>query len=281
VFQRTANYSVPARNAPLTPEFKRWARGQFEEIRGIAQSTVNGHAFRIEERNVADVTPAERKAIYEAAWAQGGLQFRATFKDLLTDRAANTRLRNTSRDHAVEDPDMPPRSPTSITRTRRSGHDRRFFETNRPNVSLVDLRADPIERITPANLGPAAAASARHHRVRHGFRCAYRALNRHRARSLRDDWKAGPESYLGLQVPGYPNFFTITGPGSPSVLTNMPVAIEQHVEWTTDCIGTAQAGLASGAVRSDAQWGAQVEEPRRQRCCGTRSLVVLRRQCGG
>jgi hypothetical protein len=90
VFQRTANYSVPARNAPLTPEFQHWVKENFEEIRGIAQSTVNGHAFRISERKVADVTPAEREAIYRAAWEYGGLQFRATFFDLLTDRAANS-----------------------------------------------------------------------------------------------------------------------------------------------------------------------------------------------
>ena len=89
VFQRTANYSVPARNAPLTPEFKRWVRENFDEIRGIARSTVNGHAFRISERNVADVTPEERQSIYEKAWEVGGLQFRATFKD--SDRPSGER----------------------------------------------------------------------------------------------------------------------------------------------------------------------------------------------
>src|SRR5688572_1385520 len=89
VFQRTPTYSVPARNGPLTPEFNRWVRENHEEIRAIAQSTPNGHAFRIAKRKVADVTPEERQAIYEAAWETGGLQFRATFHDLMIDQAAN------------------------------------------------------------------------------------------------------------------------------------------------------------------------------------------------
>ena len=167
VFQRTANYSVPARNAPLTPEFKRWVREQFEEIRGIAQTTVNGHAFRISERKVADVTPEERQAIYDAAWETGGLQFRATFHDLLTDRAANdtaaeflkARIRAIVKDPAtaaaLADIDHP-------YAAKRPPIDTDYFETfNRPNVSLVDLRADPIERITPAGIRTDAAASIR------------------------------------------------------------------------------------------------------------------------
>ncbi|MBM3368785.1 MAG: cyclohexanone monooxygenase, partial [Betaproteobacteria bacterium] len=86
------------------------------------------------------------------------------------------------------------------------------------------------------------------------------------ARSLREDWKAGPETYLGLQVPGYPNFFTITGPGSPSVLTNMPVAIEQHVEWITDCIAHARRnGVQTVEPLADAarEWGERVQEAAR------------------
>ncbi|MFZ2157320.1 MAG: NAD(P)/FAD-dependent oxidoreductase, partial [Bradyrhizobium sp.] len=260
VFQRTANYSVPARNAPLTPEFKRWVREQFEEIRGIAQTTVNGHAFRIAERKVADVTPEERQAIYEAAWATGGLQFRATFFDLLTDKAANNtaaeflkaRIRAIVKDPAtaavlanIDHPYAAKRPPI----------DTDYFETfNRPNVSLVDLRADPIERITPAGIKTRGKNGGREHPLDIiVFATGFDALTgpllkmdiRGRAgRSLREDWKAGPETYLGLQVPGYPNLFTITGPGSPSVLTNMPVAIEQHVEWITDCIAHLRASGA-------------------------------------
>jgi cation diffusion facilitator CzcD-associated flavoprotein CzcO len=278
VFQRTANYSVPARNAPLTPEFRRWVKDNYEEIRGIAQSTVNGHAFRISERKVAEVTPEERQAIYDAAWETGGLQFRATFHDLLTDRAANdtaadflkARIRAVVKDPAtaaalsnIDHPYAAKRPPI----------DTDYFETfNRPNVSLVDLRADPIERITPAGIK---TRSREHPLDIIVFATGFDALTgpllkmdiRGRAgRSLREDWKAGPETYLGLQVPGYPNLFTITGPGSPSVLTNMPVAIEQHVEWITGCIahlrerGTRTIEPSAEAAR---EWGERVQQAAR------------------
>ena len=275
VFQRTPTYSVPARNAPLTPEFKRWAREHFEDIRDIAQSTVNGHAFRIAERNVADVSPEEREAIYQAAWKVGGLQFRATFKDLVTDKAANdtaaeflkARIRAVVKDpataEALSDIDHP-------YTAKRPPIDTDYFETfNRPNVSLVNLRKDPIERITPKGI----KTRSREHELdvivfATGFDALTGPLLKMDIRgrggwSLRDDWKAGPETYLGVQVPGYPNFFTITGPGSPSVLTNMPVAIEQHVEWITDCIRHLRdGGMATVEPTAEAakEWGERVQE---------------------
>jgi cation diffusion facilitator CzcD-associated flavoprotein CzcO len=278
VFQRTANYSVPARNAPLTPEFRRWVHEQFEEIRGIAQTTVNGHAFRISERKVADVTPEERQAIYDAAWETGGLQFRATFGDLMIDKAANdtaadflkARIRAVVKDPAtaaaLADIDHP-------YAAKRPPIDTDYFETfNRPNVSLVDLRADPIERITPNGIK---TRSREHPLDIIVFATGFDGLTgsllkmdiRGRAgRSLREDWKAGPETYLGLQAPGYPNLFMITGPGSPSVLTNMPVAIEQHVEWITECIGHLRRNgidTFEPSVEAARSWGARVDEAAR------------------
>jgi len=278
VFQRTANYSVPARNAPLAPEFKRWAREHFEQIREIVQSTLNGHAFRIEQRNVADVTPAERQAIYEAAWEKGGLQFRATFKDLLTDRAANataaeflkSRIRAIVKDPATAEALADIDHPYSA---KRPPIDTDYFETfNRPNVTLVNLRKDPIECITAQGIR---TKSSQHPLDIIVFATGFDALTgpllkmdiRGRGgRSLREDWKGGPSTYLGLQVPGYPNLFTITGPGSPSVLTNMPVAIEQHVEWITECIGhLRKTGMATVEASDTAAtaWGAQVDEAAR------------------
>jgi cation diffusion facilitator CzcD-associated flavoprotein CzcO len=250
-------------------------RENHAEIRKIAESTPNGHAFRIADRNVADVTPEERQAIYEAAWEKGGLQFRATFRDLLLDPAANDtarefikgRIRAVVRDpetaRALSDVDHP-------YATKRPPIDTDYYETfNRDNVTLVDLRADPIERITPRGIRTRSCEHALDAIV---FATGYDAMTGAllaidiRGRdgcSLREDWRAGPHTYLGLQVAGYPNFFTITGPGSPSVLTNMPVAIEQHVEWITDCIAYLRAnGLDAiephpEAVRS---WGAHVEQ---------------------
>jgi cation diffusion facilitator CzcD-associated flavoprotein CzcO len=275
VFQRTANYSVPARNAPLTPEFQRWVKENFEEIRGIAQSTVNGHAFRISERKVADVTPAEREAIYKAAWEYGGLQFRATFFDLLTDRAANStaaeflksRIRSTVKDPATAENLADIDHPYSA---KRPPIDSDYFETfNRPNVALVNLRKDPIERVTATGI----RTKAKEHPLdiivfATGFDAMTGTLFKidikgRAGKPLREYWKGGPQTYLGLQMPGFPNLFTITGPGSPSVLTNMPVAIEQHVEWITDCIAHLRRNgiqTIEPAEASVASWGEHVQE---------------------
>lgn len=275
VFQRTANYSVPARNAPLTAEFKRYVREHHDDIAAIVHSTPNGHAFRIAERKVFDVSEAEREAIYRDAWDRGGLQFRASFQDILFDQAANdtaaTFLKNKIRE-VVRDPkkadilaniDHP-------YAAKRPPIDTGYFETfNRDNVSLVDLRADPIECITPQGIK---TRNAEHPLDIIVFATGFDAMTGpllkidFRGRddlSLRDLWREGPQSYLGLQVPGFPNLFTVTGPGSPSVLTNMPVSIEQHVEWITACIAHLRRnGLATIEATTDAarRWGAHVDE---------------------
>jgi cation diffusion facilitator CzcD-associated flavoprotein CzcO len=275
VFQRTANYSVPARNHPLTPEFQHWVKANFEEIRAIARSTINGHAFRISERNAAEASEEERRAVYEAAWEKGGLQFRGTFRDLLTSREANAtaaefikaRIRRIVKDSATAEDLADIDHPYAA---KRPPIDTNYFETfNRPSVTLVNLRKDPIERITPAGIKTRSREYPLDIIV---FATGFDALTgpllrmdiRGRGgRSLREDWKAGPHTYLGLQMAGYPNLFTITGPGSPSVLTNMPVAIEQHVDWITGCIahlhrsGIRTIEPAPEAVKA---WGAHVEE---------------------
>lgn len=262
VFQRTANYSIPAHNAPLTEEFKLWAKQSAAEIRRVMHSTPNGHPFAIEDRSAHDVSPEQRRAIYEAAWEKGGLQFRAAFRDLLTDQAANDTasefLRGKIRE-IVKNPEMAAKL-AAIDHpfaTKRPPIDTDYFQTfNRDNVSLVDVRATPIERITPEGL-----------MTRDGtlypldiivFATGFDAMtgpllklniSGRNGLSLREAWQAGPITYLGLQIPGFPNLFTITGPGSPSVLCNMPVAIEQHVEWITECI---RAMRERGASRIEA-----------------------------
>ncbi|HZU91772.1 MAG TPA: NAD(P)/FAD-dependent oxidoreductase [Stellaceae bacterium] len=254
VFQRTANYSIPARNAPLTPEFKRWAKEHAADIRSVMHATPNGHPFAISERSAHDVTQEERERIYEAAWRKGGLQFRAAFGDLLTDKAANDTaaafIRQKIRE-IVEDPATAAKL-ADIDHpfaTKRPPIDTGYFETfNRDNVALVDVRATPIECITRDGI-----------RTRDGaeypldiivFATGFDAMTgpllrmnisgRH-GLPLREAWRAGPRTYLGLQIAGFPNLFTITGPGSPSVLCNMPVAIEQHVEWITACLAHMRA----------------------------------------
>ena len=262
VFQRTANYSVPARNAPLTPAFQKYVRDNRAEIRRIMRAATNGHAFLIEERKVFDVSPQERQAIYEAAWETGGLQFRATFQDLLQDKGANntaadfirSKIRQIVKDPATAEKLADIDHPYAA---KRPPIDTDYFETfNRDNVALVDVRAAPIEAITPAGVRTRDAEYPLDIIVfATGFDAMTGPLLRIDIRgrdglALADAWSAGPRNYLGLQVAGFPNLFTVTGPGSPSVLCNMPVAIEQHVEWITDCIGHMRA---NGLERVEAQ----------------------------
>ena len=248
VFQRTANYSIPARNVPLDESFKRYAKENTDHFREVMTSNTNAHPFRISERLVHDVSDEERNHIYEEAWLKGGLQFRATFKDLLQNPDSNRtaadfirhKIRQTVTDpvkaELLSDIDHP-------FAAKRPPIDSGYFETfNLPQVDLVNLRETPIECITPRgiktsdsefNLDIIVFAT--------GFDAMTGSLLKmdiqgRQGVTLQKAWQAGPLNYLGLQVPGFPNMFTITGPGSPSVLCNMPPAIEHHVEWITSCI---------------------------------------------
>ena len=275
VFQRTANYSVPARNVPLTPEFQQYIKDNPTEIRTATHETLNGMPFRIEERMALETPPAEREAIYEAAWERGGLQFRASFKDMMASKAANDTaaefikrkirsiVKNPKTAAILSDIDHP-------YAAKRPPIDSGYFETfNRPNVSLVDVKAAPIERISPAGVCTKDAEYPLDIIV---FATGFDAMTGPMLRmdirgrdnvALKDVWEAGPRNYLGLQVAGFPNLFTITGPGSPSVLCNMPVAIEQHAEWIADCIDyMRKQGLERIEARPEAmdQWVAEVNE---------------------
>ena len=253
VFQRTANYSVPARNVPLTQDFKQYVKQNAHEIRATTHQTYNGMAFRVEDRKAVETSPEERETLYEAAWQRGGLQFRATFQDMLVSKEANDtaadfikgKIRSIVKDAKtaaiLSDIDHP-------YAAKRPPIDTDYFETyNRPNVTLVDVKAAPIQRISAARICTTGAEYPVDIIVfATGFDAMTGPLLRMDVRgrdgiALKDVWDAGPRNYLGLQVAGFPNLFTITGPGSPSVLCNMPVAIEQHADWVTDCIAYMRA----------------------------------------
>lgn len=257
VFQRTANYSVPARNHPLTPEDRSAHKRNAMATRDLTRSNTNGHAWLISQQQALQTSGDERDAIYEKAWENGGLKFRSSFSDLLSNAQANETaaefirqkirqvVANSETADILSDIDHP-------YAAKRPPIDTHYFETyNRDNVALVDLRKTPIVKITREGiLCRSTDIAGKETQILHEldvlvFATGYDAITGSLLRldiqgkgnqTLRDAWSEGPLNHLGLQVAGFPNMFMITGPGSPSVLTNMPSAIEQHVEWISDCI---------------------------------------------
>src|SRR5207249_3286716 len=212
---------------------------------------------------------------YEKRWSRGGLGFSAAYADLLTNQEANDtaaqffrdKIRGIVRDASIADALCPQDYPLG---TKRLCVDTDYYATyNRDNVTLIDLRKTPIEAITPHGLRTQAEDYTLDSIVfATGFDAMTGALLsidiRGRAgQSLRQIWEAGPRTYLGLAVAGFPNLFAITGPGSPSVLSNMIVSIEQHVDWIADCITyMSERGYAAIEATTEAQeaWVAHVNE---------------------
>ncbi len=248
VFQRTPNFSIPARNAPLDPEYERRWKANYAEHRRQARESRVGFVVERNDLSALEVSAEERLREYESRWSRGGLGFNATFADLLTSKDANdtaaeffrAKIRAAVRDPAVAETLSPRHYPVG---TKRLCVDTDYYDTfNRDNVTLIDLRTAPIEAITPTGLRTRDAAYALDSIVfATGFDAMTGALLsidiRGRAgQPLRHKWAEGPRTYLGLAVAGFPNLFAITGPGSPSVLSNMIVSIEQHVDWIADCL---------------------------------------------
>ena len=245
VFQRTANFSLPARNGPLDPEKERHHKAQYGERRRAAYDTPFGIAgYPPPTKSALAATPAERERVYEAKWQEGGsISFLYAYTDLLTSRAANDTaaefVRNKIR-AIVRDPEVaavlcPRDHPIG---TKRLCLDTNYYETyNRDNVTLVDVNETPIVRIVENGVETTAGVvevDAIVYAI--GFDAMTGAMLDIDIRGrgglpLRDVWADGPRTYLGLAVAGFPNLFTITGPGSPSVFSNMVVSIEQAVDW--------------------------------------------------
>jgi cyclohexanone monooxygenase len=277
VFQRTANYCVPARNGKVDPEVVRARKADYDGIVQRIRDSMFGQEHYAIPKSVLETTPEEREREFDRMWDQGGFAFwLANYQDMLTNPEANElcadylrrRIRRTVKDPAVAER-LIPRS--HYYGTKRQPLDTNYYETfNRDNVLLVDARTDGgIEEITEHGI----RAGGRDYPVdiivfATGFDAMTGPLTslnlRGRGgRRLQDAWADGPHTYLGIAVAGFPNLFTITGPQSPSVLTNMPVAIEQHVEWISDCIDAMRReGRTSIEARPEAQeaWAAHVNE---------------------
>lgn len=274
VVQRTPAFSAPARNAPITPEEARRFKENHAEFRHKLR---RGEILGISDVILADhlpptlpsteaLSPAERDKVYEDRWAVGGGLVVRSFEDTLINETANqaladffrAKIRSIVKDPQVAEALSPKDYPIG---TKRLCCDTDYYETfNRDNVLLVDLQTTPIESITPRGI----RTTEREYEFdcivyATGFDAMTGALLRIDIRgkhglSLRDEWRAGPWTYLGVSMAGFPNLFTITGPGSPSVLSNVVHSIEQHVEWISDLLVYAREhGLNRIEAEADAQ----------------------------
>lgn len=248
VFQRTPTYAVPAHNRRLAPDEVAEVKAHYRELRAANRLTMTGYGSRNPrgDTNAVDADPAEREAEYERRWAAGGLSYLGGYADLLLNKESNEtaaefirrQIRATVKDPAVAEL----LTPTNVVGCKRLCVDTGYYATfNRPNVSLVDVSKEPIEQITPSGVRVAGVDYDVDCIVyATGFDAMTGSLLKIDAKgpstSLQEAWAAGPRTYLGLSVHGLPNMFTISGPGSPSVLTNMITSIEQHVEWIRDCL---------------------------------------------
>ncbi|GHF36327.1 cyclohexanone monooxygenase [Amycolatopsis bartoniae] len=243
VFQRTPNFSVPAHNGPLDPGTQERVKAEYAKLRAEARVSPGGTIAHPTGKKALDLGEDERRAELDRRWADGGSAFLSAFADTMVDEAANRisadyvrdQIRRIVKDPATAELLCPRDHPIG---SKRICVDTGYYETyNRDNVRLVDVRANPIERITEHGVR---VGGVDHEVDAIVFATGYDAMTGPLTRlnirgvggqSLADSWSEGPRTYLGLAVPGFPNLFTITGPGSPSVLSNMVVSIEQHVEW--------------------------------------------------
>jgi len=254
IFQRTPNYTMPAYNKPLTAEFREEARANYDQIRADQRASlagIVGYGFGFGGADLVEpteqlklTTEEQRKQLVNE---EGFGAFR-TFMDVGMDPEANEMACEMYRQHLATIIDNPTTANGLMPRDYPIGCKRPVIDTdyyktfNRDNVTLVDLRQGGIRHITSSGV----ATEQGHYELdaivyATGFDAMTGALERidirgKNGKSITEEWHAGPRTYLGLQIHGFPNLFTITGPGSPSVLSNMMVSIEQHVDWINDCI---------------------------------------------
>ena len=275
VFQRTPNFSIPAHNGPLDPAYEREVKSNYAEFRQQACESRIGFVVPLNNCTALSLSDDERRQEYEARWRRGGLGFGFSFTDLLIDERANEtaaeffrdKIRAIVRDPKVAEILAPRDYPIG---TKRMCVDTNYYDTfNRDNVTLVNLRETPIEAITPHGLRTSDAEYTLDAIVfAIGFDAMTGALlnidiRGRRGERLQQKWAAGPRTYLGLAIAGFPNLFTITGPGSPSVLSNMIVSIEQHVDWIADCIAYLRErgrGSIEATPEAEEAWVAHVNE---------------------
>ncbi|MEC8890653.1 MAG: NAD(P)/FAD-dependent oxidoreductase [Chloroflexota bacterium] len=248
VFQRTPNYSIPANNRPLdSQEVSKFKRDYSSTREKARQNRAGIASMVVGNKSVLEVTEEERVRELEKRWAEGGTNFLAAFNDIGIDEGSNeivaefvrSKIRKTVKDPAT----AALLAPTNTIGCKRLCADTDYYETyNRPNVTLLDVNKTPIVKIVERGVETTEAIynfDVIIYAI--GFDAMTGALLSidiagRSGLSLKDKWSEGPKAYLGLTIEGFPNMFTITGPGSPSVLSNMMTSIEQHVDWISRCI---------------------------------------------
>ena len=277
VFQRTANYCVPARNGKVDPDLVRARKADYDGIVQRLRESFFGMEHYFIPKSVLEATPEEREREFDRMWDAGGFAFwLANYQDMFFSKEANDvcadylqrKIRKTVQDPVVAEKLIPKGHAYG---TKRQPLDTNYYETfNKDNVLLVDANTDGgIEEITEKGIRAGGKEYACDIIV---FATGFDAmtgplkalhLQGRGGRTLDKEWADGPHSYLGISVAGFPNLFTITGPQSPSVLSNMPVSIEQHVEWVTDCIDHMRKSgktTVEAMPQAQDQWVAHVNE---------------------
>ncbi|HEX5006685.1 MAG TPA: NAD(P)/FAD-dependent oxidoreductase [Hyphomonadaceae bacterium] len=275
VFQRTPCFSLPAHNGPANPEVVRnWLANREANRQAERANPIGIVAAVVSDKLALDTAPEERRRVFEDRWKKGGFAVGGAFADMLIAREANNTFVEFLADKVrgiVKDPET---AEKLIPRTYPAGSkricvDTGYFEVyNRPNVKLVDVSASPVT-VTPKGVRTGDKEYEFDTIIfALGFDAMTGALSRidirgRNGETLKEKWDGGPRTYLGLMVAGFPNLFIVTGPGSPSVLSNMIVSIEQHVDWIGDCIaamGQRQMDAIEATQAAEDGWVAHVNE---------------------
>ncbi len=275
VFQRTPNFSIPAHNGPARADVKRdWLANREANRRAEREHPIGISAAIVTDKMTLETPEQERRRMYEERWAKGGFAIGGVFMDFLVTKEANDtfvdfiaeKIRDVVKDPATAELLTPRTYPAG---SKRICVDTGYFEVfNRSNVKLVDIAKAPVT-VTPKGVKTGG--------VEHeldvlifglGFDAMTGALGKINIRgrggeALKNKWDGGPRTYLGLMVSGFPNMFLVTGPGSPSVLSNMVVSIEQHIDWISACIasmGERQQDTIEATQAAEDAWVAHVNE---------------------
>lgn len=272
VFQRTPQYALPARNRPLDPAELAAYRADWDNLR-TSMCKRGGWPFKTQRRQASDYTPEQRQAIYEELWEQGGIHLSInSFVGVMADEALNAEVGEFVRGKIraiVKDPATAAKlMPDYHFGTKRLILDNGYFETyNRDNVTLVDLREDPIEAFTASGI-----------RTRHGdhpidilvLATGFDAVSGSMLNldpagrgdvRLRQKWATRFDNYLGVAIAGYPNLFMIHGPGAPGVFFTMPLGGERTTEWIGECIRHLRAhglGAIEATPAAEADWDREI-----------------------